>query len=319
MLETATPARAAGDAALTAAPPRPTSPRPLATSYAEVTELRARHPEAVAQALAARRRRPSFLPADGRLMVVAADHPARGALGARGRADAMASRTELLDRLRVALARPGVDGLLATADVVEDLALLGALEDKVVIASMNRGGLAGSAFELDDRMTAYDVPGIVGPGFEAGKMLLRIDLDDPATVTTMEACARAVTELNRAGRVAMVEPFVSSRVGGAVVNDLSPEGVIKSVHVAQGLGASSARTWLKLPVVAQMERVMEATTLPTLILGGDPLAAPEETYRAWGRALDLPAVRGLVVGRALLFPDDDDIAAAVDTAVRLVR
>jgi len=299
---------------------------PRARTYAEVTELRARHPEAVAAALADRVRRASFVPDDGRLMVVAADHPARGALSARGRADAMASRTELLDRLRTALARPGVDGLLATADIAEDLLLLGALEDKVVIASMNRGGLAGSVFEMDDRMTAYDVPGIVESGFDAGKMLLRIDRDDPGTVSTMETCARAVTELNRAGKVAMVEPFLSSRGGsgtgtgaGKVVNDLSPEGVITSIHVGQGIGASSARTWLKLPVVDDMERVMEATTLPTLILGGDPVAAPDATYETWRKALALPAVRGLVVGRALLFPPDDDVATAVDTAVSLVR
>ena len=71
----------------------------------------------------------------------------------------MASRTDLLDRLVTALARPGVDGLLATADIVEDLLLLGALEDKVVFASMNRGGLQGSVFEMDDRQTGYDVAG----------------------------------------------------------------------------------------------------------------------------------------------------------------
>jgi hypothetical protein len=252
-------------------------------------------------------------------MVVAADHPARGALAAQGRADAMASRTELLDRLRAALARPGVDGLLATADIAEDLLLLGALEDKVVVASMNRGGLVGASFELDDRMTAYDVPGIEAAGFDGGKMLVRVDLDDAGTVRTLEACARAVTDLGRARLVAMVEPFMSSRRDGKVVNDLTPEGIIRSVHIAQGLGASSAYTWMKLPVVEEMERVMEATTLPTLILGGDPDAAPEETYASWRKALDLPAVRGLVVGRALLFPPDDDVAAAVDTAVSLVR
>ena len=42
-------------------------------------------------------------------------------------------------------------------------------------------------------------------------MLTRIDLDDPGTVATLEQCARAVTELNRAGLIAMVEPFMSSR------------------------------------------------------------------------------------------------------------
>ncbi|MCM3845357.1 deoxyribose-phosphate aldolase [Pseudonocardia sp. DR1-2] len=268
--------------------------------------------------LAARRRRP-FVPADGRLMIVAADHPARGALAARGRADAMASRPELLDRLRTALARPGVDGVLATADILEDLLLLGALEGKVVVSSMNRGGLQGASFELDDRLTGYDVRGTVDAGFEAIKMLTRIDLADPASVRTLETCAEVVSEANRAGLVAMVEPFLSRRIDGRVVNDLSPEAVIRSVHIAQGLGASSAYTWMKLPVVEEMERVMESTTLPTLLLGGDPTTRPEETYASWKAALELPSVRGLIVGRALLYPEDGDVAAAVDTAVSLVR
>ena len=77
-------------------------------------------------------------------MIVAADHPARGALGVGSRPTAMNSRTDLLDRLRAALADPGVDGVLATSDILDDLLLLGALEDKVVFSSFNRGGLAGA-------------------------------------------------------------------------------------------------------------------------------------------------------------------------------
>ena len=180
-------------------------------SIAEINEVRIREPERIAELLRSRTRRPLCGP-DGRLMIVACDHPARGALSASGRPQAMADRTELLDRLVTALARPGVDGLLATADIAEDLLLLGALEDKVVFASINRGGLAGSAFEMDDRPTGYDVQGTLEAGFDGAKMLTRIDLDDPATVRTLETCAEVVTELNRAQRIAMVEPFMSSRV-----------------------------------------------------------------------------------------------------------
>ena len=291
----------------------------LCRTYAEITELRGQRPEAVGEALTARRRRETFLPRDGRLMLIAADHPARGALAAQGRPTAMNSRTQMLERLRTALARPGVDGLLATADIAEDLLLLGALEDKIVVASMNRGGLAGSAFELDDRMTGYDVAGVVQARFDGAKMLTRIDLEDAGTVATLEAQARAVTDLARAGVPAMLEPFMCRRVEGRVVNDLAPDAVIKSMHIAQGLGSTSAYTWLKLPVVAEMERVLDATTLPTLLLGGDPSGRPEETYASWRAALDLPAVRGLVVGRTLLYPPDDDVAGAVDTAVSLVH
>jgi hypothetical protein len=285
---------------------------------ARIRELRARDPQAIARAAQARRRRP-LLAGNGRLLLIAADHPARGALGVRGAPTAMADRYELLERLVLALSRPGVDGVLGTPDVLEDLLLLGALEDKVVIGSMNRGGLVGASFELDDRFTGYDADSIARSGFDGGKMLCRIDLADPATVSTLEGCANAVTALAGQELLAMVEPFVSRRVDGKVRNDLSTEAVVTSVAIAAGLGATSAYSWLKLPVVPEMDAVMAATTLPTVLLGGDPDGAPEDTYSEWEKALALPGVRGLVVGRTLLYPQDGDVAAAVDIAAGLVH
>ena len=285
---------------------------------AALTEIRAREPERIARLWDERTLRP-LLPADGRLLLVAADHPARAALGVRGDGMAMASRSDLLARLVTALERPGVDGVLGTPDVLDDLLLLGALEGKVVIGSMNRGGLQGSVWELDDRFTGYTAREVQDRGLDGGKMLTRIALGDPGTVATLEACARAVTELAALGRTAMVEPFWSVVEQGRVVNLLDPDSMIRAIHVASALGASSAHTWLKLPVVDDLARVMDATTLPTLLLGGDPQGDPRETYAACGRSLELPAVRGLVVGRALLYPPDADVAAAVDIAADLVH
>ncbi|MGW1225504.1 Cgl0159 family (beta/alpha)8-fold protein [Streptomyces sp. NPDC001478] len=281
-------------------------------------ETRARRPEAIPEAARRRRRRPMIGPT-GRLMLVAADHPARGALAVRDRPDAMANRADLLDRLLTALERPGVDGVLGTPDVLEDLLLLGALENKVVIGSMNRGGVPGTVFEMDDRFTAYDAEAIAAMGFDAGKMLLRIDPSDPATASTLAGCADAVSSLADHRLTALVEPFwVRRGADGRAVNDLRPEAMIRALAIAQGLGRTSAYTWLKVPVVDHMEAVMEASTLPALLLGGDPPGTPEETYAAWEKALRLPTVRGLVAGRSLLYPPDDDVAAAVDTAVGLL-
>lgn len=292
--------------------------RTIRERIAEITEIRVNDPEAIHRAAGARKRRPTIR-GNGRLMLVAADHPARGAFGVGDRPLAMGSRIDLLDRLVTALSRPGVDGLLATPDILEDLLLLGALEDKVVIGSMNRGGLQGAEFELDDRFTGYDAQGCADMGLNGGKMLTRIALGDPGTVATMEATAKAVNELAERRLMAMVEPFWSTRRDGRVHNDLTPDAVIKSVGITSALGRTSAYTWMKLPVVAEMERVMDSTTLPTLLLGGDPATSPEETFQSWRDALDLPAVRGLVVGRTLLYPADDDVATAVDTAVSMIR
>lgn len=253
-------------------------------------------------------------------MIVAADHPARGALGVRGNATAMASSADLLNRLAVALTRPGVDGVLGTADILEDLLLAGLLENKVVIGSMNRGGLQGAEFEFDDRWTGYDPETLAVNGLDGGKMLTRICLEDEDTARVLESTGRAVTGLARSGLMAMVEPFLSIRTApDKVVNQLDPDSVIKSIQIAAGLGATSAYTWLKLPVVQQMHRVLDATTLPSLLLGGDPVGDPEATYREWAAALTHPTAMGLVIGRALLYPADDDVALAVDSAVALVH
>lgn len=284
----------------------------------ELTEIRAREPHRITQGWDARSKRP-LLGDDGRLLLVAADHPARGALGVRSEAMAMASRPALLERLATALSRPGVDGVLGTPDILDDLLLMGVLEDKLVIGSMNRGGLQGASFELDDRFTAYTAAEIAARGLDGGKMLTRICLSEPGTVATLESTGRAVSELAERRLMAMVEPFMSVIHGGRVTNLLDPDNTIRSIHIAAGLGASSAHTWLKLPVVDELARVMEATTLPTLLLGGDPQGDPADTYAAWGKALELPAVRGLVIGRALLFPPDGDVAAAVDIAAELVH
>jgi DhnA family fructose-bisphosphate aldolase class Ia len=286
--------------------------------FEQLRETRANNPAEIRSRLVARRRRPLF-GGDGRLFIIAADHPARGALAVGSDPLAMASRYDLLQHLVLALSRPGVDGVLGTPDVIEDLALLGALDGKVAIGSMNRGGLRGSVFEVDDRYTGYDVDSIVDSGLDAAKLLLRVSLEDAATARTLEQSAHAVTAAATAKLPILIEPFMSRWSGDRIVNDLSTEAVITSVAISSGLGATSAYSWLKLPVVADMERVMEATTLPTLLLGGDGDADPEKTYATWQSALGLPGVRGLVVGRTLLFPRDGDVAAAVDIAAGLVH
>ena len=73
----------------------------------------------------------------------------------------------------------------------------------------------------------------------------------------------------------MVEPFMSSGSTasrqrpdpgrGDQVRDIARAGRLQRLHLAE-----AARG-------AEMERVMDATTLPTLLLGGDPSGPPEET------------------------------------------
>ncbi|WHM41387.1 deoxyribose-phosphate aldolase [Streptomyces sp. BPTC-684] len=293
-------------------------------SPGDLARVRTRNPEAVAEAAARRGRRPLVRGA-GRLLIIAADHPARGALGVGDDAFAMADRSVLLERLCLALSRPGVDGVLASADILEDLLLLGALEDKVVMGSMNRGGLAGSAFELDDRFTGHRAQDLARLGFDAGKLLLRLDYDDPGSLDTLHSAARAIDEMAERQLPVFVEPFICHRRDGRLRNDLSADAVTRSLAIASGLAGTSAYTWLKVPVTEDpddMARVMATTTLPAVLLGGDIGKTPgeqEAAYEKWRGALRLPTVQGLVAGRTLLYPADGDVAGAVDTAAGLLR
>lgn len=289
----------------------------MSETVSRIVTTRIQDPGAIADAAVRRVKAKSVLGDTGRAMIIAADHPARGANAVGGDPSAMADRGELLDRLCVALERPGVTGVLGTADILEDLLLLGVLDGKSVFGSMNRGGLAGSSFEIDDRFTGYDAETIAAMGFDGGKMLTRIALDDPATASVLENSARAVDELNDRELIAMVEPFLSHWADGRVRNDLTPDAVIKSITIASGLGRRTARTWLKLPVVADMGRVLASSTLPVLLLGGEVKDA-EAAFSAWQRALALPTVQGLVVGRSLLYPANGGVADAVDRAVSLL-
>jgi hypothetical protein len=287
--------------------------------YEHLSRIRLEDPQAVARAAATRLRHPG-LKHGVQNFIVAADHPARGALAVGSDPMAMADRRDLLDRLQIALANPAVDGILASPDIMDDLLLLGALEGKLVFGSMNRGGLAGLVNEFDDRFTGHTAAALEALGADGGKMLTRICLGDPDTVATLEATAKAIDSLAERKLIAMVEPFLSVRdANGKVRNDLRADAVIKSVGIAEGLGSTSAYTWMKLPVVPGMERVMASTTLPTVLLGGDPDGSPDEVFASWQAALALPGVQGLTVGRTLLYPHDGDVAGAVATAASLLN
>ncbi|QOQ39592.1 Cgl0159 family (beta/alpha)8-fold protein [Trueperella pecoris] len=286
-------------------------------TISDIPSIRLHSPQRVKNALA--NRRPGAIPTDGRkLLIIACDHPARGALGAGEDPSAMANRAELLERCMIALSRPGVNGFLGTADLIEDLTLLGALDNKLVFGSMNRTGLQGSAFEIDDRFGCYTPEAIAAYNLDGGKTLTRICLEDSHTPHTLEATAHAVDQLAKLNKVAMIEPFISTWKNGRIVNDLSADAVIMSIAIASALGSTSAHTWLKLPYTEDMERVLESTTLPSLILGGEVPADPNKALSSWAQAMTYPNVFGLVIGRSLLFPHGGDVQQAVDNAVELL-
>jgi hypothetical protein len=287
--------------------------------YEALMDARLRAPKELRTALGSRQRR-AVVRGDGNLLLVAADHTARGMLAVGDDPMAVADRYTLLDRLVTALSMPEVDGVLASADILEELAYLGALNDRLAMGTMNRGGIIGADWELDDRLTAYDSDHVEEFGLDGGKLLLRIEDTDAGVASTIEMAATIVTELSDRGIMCLVEPlpYLKDAAGRARL-DTSLDKLVKVVAVASGLGSSSAYTWLKLPAVAEMDVVAGATSMPILMLGGDPGQNAPAVFDLWRKAMVQPNVRGLVAGRALLYPQDADVTSAVRSASAFVH
>lgn len=288
--------------------------------WATLCEMRASDPSAIL-AHAHHRKRRRELTLDGKLVILAADHPARMVVDVSGDDGQIGNRRDYLARILRVLQQGNVDGVMGTADILEELVGLDALmvdggsesvlDYRVLIGCMNRGGLSGAAFEMDDRFTAYDAAGLEAMDLDGGKMMVRLDLEDRRSLDTLHACAQAVDGCVENGLSAFVEAFIVRRTEGGYEVDRTPRGLMQAVSVAAALGDSSLHTWLKLPYCEGYETVAGATSLPILMLGGaarDDRYAVLEEFAAGMRAG--PNVRGCLVGRNVLYPGVDPAAMA---------
>ena len=292
---------------------------------ARLTEIRVNDPECAFRAAHSRTRR-SSLTLDGKLNILAADHPARRVTGVGGNSLGMGDRRDYLARIVRVLMGGSVDGVMATMDIIEDLLILDVsgrdsfLRDKLLIASLNRGGLAGSNWEMNDPMTGATPAACAAWKLDGAKILMRICDDEPDSLKTMMASAAAITELNALDIPTFLEPLpvVKSEKGYKVIK--SAEALAKIVGVASALGDSSRLLWLKLPYCENYDVVARATTLPILLLGGESAGDPTGYLREVSAGMAAGAnVRGALVGRNVLYPGDDDPLAVAEAVGGIVH
>lgn len=285
-------------------------------AMARLTEIRVTDPECAWRAAQARHRRKALVPA-GKLNILAADHPARRVTKVGDNAIAMADRQDYLGRIVRVLMSDGIDGLMATMDILEDLLILDAclreaggvslLDGKVLIGSLNRGGLAGSCWELDDPLTGPSPSTCADWRLDGAKLLLRIADDDAGSLKTMLASAQAINECNSLRLPMFLEPLpvVRKESGWSVVKESA--ALARIAGVASALGDSSRYLWLKLPYCPGYETVARSTSLPILLLGGESARNPAPFLGELASAMEAgPNVRGALVGRNVLYPGDED-------------
>jgi len=300
-----------------------------ASALARITAVRVTHPQYSLRAAKARKRRSNLTP-DGKLNILAADHPARRVTKVGDDALKMADRHGYLARIVRVLQSDVVDGVMATMDVLEDLLILhhlilevggpAFLDDRLLIASLNRGGLAGASWEMDDPVTGASPATCAALNLDGAKLLLRVCDEEANSLRTMLYCARAITEMNGLGLPTFLEPLPVSKTDNSYRVVKTAEALAKIVGVASALGDTSRYLWLKLPYCEDYEVVARATTLPILLLGGESVGAATPLLREISAGLSAGSnVRGALVGRNVLYPGAEDPLVVAQAAGAIIH
>ena len=295
-----------------------------------ITDIRVNEPGIVTHRAERRQRPDSWVKSSGNTVILAADHPARSVTKAAGDDYVMGNRHSYLGRLVRVLASPWCDGILGTPDIMEDLLIIdhllvesgGAslLDGRIMVGTMNRGGLAGAQFEMDDTFTAYTVDQIVDSGLDAAKAMFRLDDTNPDSLKTLTACATAVDACVDRGIPMYLEalPVVRSEDAYSVVK--TSEALMKIVGIASGIGKSSLSTWIKIPYCEGYEAVAGATTCPILMLGGESSGDPSRIFHEFESGMAAGQnVRGALVGRNVHHPGTHDPAAIAAAVYEVVH
>lgn len=300
-----------------------------AAAAAHITQIRVDDPDRI-YAAAQKRRRRSRLAPDGRLNVLAADHPGRRVTSIGNAGLRMANRAELLARIVRTLRSEQVDGVMATTDILEELLLVddvrreagepAFLDGKLLLASLNRGGLANTVWEIDDPITGPGPAACRALGLDGVKILLRICDAEAGSLKTLVASARAITEYHACGLPMFLEPLPVAKTEAGYQVVKTPEALAKIAGVAAALGDSSRLLWLKLPYCENYEVVARATTLPILLLGGESAGDPAPFLAELVKGLAAgPNVRGALVGRNVLYPGEKDPLAVAEAAGGIIH
>ena len=234
-------------------------------------------------------------------VILAADHRARGVLTVERYQD-------YLDALRAAL--PYCHGILASTQPLADLVAGGAVgPGQRTYLSVNRTGLAGSVFELDDRLVA-PLELATGAGYTGIKLMTRIDLTDPASAGGLELLGQVLAAAHRLGLEALIEPL--SWKNGEI--DRSTGGIVYAAVVAHDLGAPL----IKVPVpgdakpgsarIEAVRRVVDSVGVPVLFLGG-PVRAERSILLAELADAMAGGAAGVAIGRGV-YQDPDPVVMA---------
>lgn len=280
-------------------------------SWSRIVTQRVRRPETIADRLSSRRRPEQPVPTDGQLVLITCNHKIDPRTGDH------IDRRELLDRIIEALSIPEVDGVVASADLLEELTLLNVLEHRLAFCTASGDPYVGATSGLASAGTGLSSATIATSRFDGAQLTQRWGAAGTLRASQPWSIAADVAELAAYNLPTILDLRITDPRGRAEFDTTWSEW-IEPLHATTSALSTGAGVWLTVPAISGLAHLAEATGFPVLMRDTDVPIHPT----AWQGffAEDLPlTIRGMMPGVSALFPLEGSVAEATATIARSVR
>lgn len=286
--------------------------------FLKINEIKAFHPEIIKEE-ASLRKSPGF-PHD-KLVFAAADHNARMINEYKGNPIGLSNRREYLTRLIRMLQSDQIDGIEATPDIIEDLMIANRLRreagekaflnGKMLVGTVNRGGLKNTVWEMDDLPCCFTVERIRKLNMDGVKFMLRINPSDERSKNTLRYCAEAINDAAKYGLPIFIEAlYVVTEKSGFVMKTDS-ESLCRVTGVTGALGCTGANKWIEIPLNNEYLIPTSATTCPVLVVPDEVENEPVAVVREYTKEIGINYnIRGILLGRNVMYNKEDPLPIA---------
>jgi len=284
--------------------------------FDSICEIKVNTPEIITSESISRKRRKNITK-DGKLLLLATDHNARMITDYDGDIVRMGNRYEWLSSIVRILICNEIDGFEGTPDIIEDLLILNYiskkssgidfLSNKLMIGTVNRGGLKGTSWEMDDQCTCFTVERIAYLKLDGVKFMFRIDIDDDRSGKIIKYCSDIVNQSTKKGLPIFIESLYVHKTRNGYSVDTTTVNLVKVNGVASALGNSASMKWLEIPFNNNFERVSISTTCPILALPNGVARKALDVVQEYDINKSVAKnIRGMLLGTNVLLPMDED-------------
>lgn len=260
--------------------------------------------ESILQDIGLTNRMSKIFAKDGKTIVLAIDHRQRGI---QEGIDNFKGLVSLIERLA-----PYIDAIMTTKEPLAQIIVNGNLRDKGLVLSLNRTGLAGTAFEMDDRLVCT-VETVLRWGLDGAKLLIKFNKDSVLTNEQLTLLSNVVEECEKWSIPLMVEPLYMNMTDGRLVMDRSYEA-IKWVSIITNdfkvpiLKIPYVKSSSRKEGIEQFKRIVDSVNAKVLLLGGPKRDNPIEVLQDFEDGVKAGA-NGFVVGRNVFLSERPEVMA----------